>query len=124
MSYNPDINVIVMHGLSFREVQNNGDVFNFIGDRSFQMYHERDCCESVSVHDVVGDLAHLVDTPILDIKEDIGAEWPKDVPAPDYLDSYTWTIFTVTTAKGVVVIRWLGESNGYYSESVSFIETT
>ncbi len=123
MTYFKDVNVIVMHGLTFREVKNNGGTVDFIGDRSFQMYHSQDCCESVGVHDMIGDLNDLLDTPILDVKEEIGSDWPSDVPVPEYRESsFTWTIFTITTAKGVVIIRWLGESNGYYSESVSFTE--
>ena len=65
-----------------------------------------------------------LDSALLSVKEDITNEPPADYKS-DYADeSCTWTTFTFTTSKGEVVVRWHGSSNGYYSESVSFAETT
>ncbi|MBH3729025.1 hypothetical protein I5M03_27990 [Pseudomonas aeruginosa] len=84
----------------------------------FRMYHQQDCCESVSIDDIEGDESDLVGQPLV-VAEEVSSE---DFPAPpgDYVESYTWTFYRLATAKGFVVIRWLGESNGYYSESVYF----
>ena len=38
----------------------------------------------------------------------------------DYDDSHTWTAFRLATATASVIIYWLGESNGYYSEDAEF----
>lgn len=94
--------------------------------RTFEWYHEQNCCESVDVHDVKGRMSHLTGTPILEVTEEMedNGTWPSDVPKSRHLDSYTWTTITIRTAKGTVVVRWLGHSNGCYSESVSFRETT
>lgn len=39
-------------------------------------------------------------------------------------ESGTWTFYKFATAKGYVTVRWLGESNGYYGEDVSFCDVT
>lgn len=87
---------------------------------AYIMYHEEDCCEHVEIEDVIGDIEDLLNTPILLAEEVISGEHPPGVSFEYAPDSFTWTFYKLATIKGSVTIRWYGESNGYYSESVSF----
>lgn len=80
----------------------------------FRMYHEQDCCESVDVEDVIGCIDHLIGSPIL-LAQEVISEGTTDDD-----NTYTWTWYNFATVKGYVTIRWYGESNGYYSESVDY----
>jgi len=87
----------------------------------YRMYHSQDCCESVYVEDVIGDLNDLIGDPITLAEEVTSSENPEGF-VKDYQDSFTWTFYKLATIKGYVTIRWYGESNGYYSESVDFVK--
>lgn len=81
----------------------------------WHMYHSQDCCESVSIEDVVGDVEDLLGSPIL-----LAEERKQETNGDD--DLCMWTFYTIATIKGTVDIRWMGTSNGYYSVGVSVEE--
>jgi hypothetical protein len=90
----------------------------------YLMYHSQDCCESVYVESVVGDIEDLIGSPVVVAEESTSGGRPGDLEKPEYEDeSQTWTFYKIDTAKGGVTIRWYGSSNGYYSESVDFVRT-
>jgi len=87
----------------------------------FKMYHEQRCCEIVNIDEINGDLEDLLNTPIIRASEDSSDELPlREKNDYNYNDSCTWTFYNITTNKGHVQIKWYGESNGFYSESVDF----
>ena len=87
----------------------------------FTFFHESDCCEGVYIDDITGDLNDLVGKP-LDIVEVVRYDdtMPEGMGLEKPDDSFTWTFYKFATIKGWVDVRWLGESNGYYSEEVDF----
>lgn len=77
----------------------------------FKIYHDQDCCETVDIEDcemddVIGGYVHF-------------ADFVNDKEPYKGSDSYTWSFLKIETSKGSIRQRWLGESNGYYSEEVS-----
>lgn len=115
----PDIEEMV--GRVFTSVTAYGGTLEFICDEgTFVFYHEQDCCESVYIESVVGDLNDLVGEPLLlaeDVENVFDLLKKKHEEEDDY-GSRTYTFYKFATRKGYVDVRWLGESNGYYSESV------
>lgn len=85
----------------------------------YEFSHSQDCCESVWLDDIIGDLDDLIDVPILKAEEKISSEDSDDEPKKGSSDdSHTWTFYTLATIKGYVDFRWFGTSNGYYSERI------
>ena len=99
------------------DVKDEEIVFWCNNNRVFRMFHQQDCCETVMVEDIAGDINDLIGSPIV-----LAEERSQKNPQPSRDDSETWTFYEIGSAKGTVTIRWFGSSNGYYSESVSFAE--
>ena len=101
-------------------------IFTTSDGHSYKLYHDQSCCESVTIEDICGDFSDLLHAPLLEVEESVSeGETPEGVPTPEYQDeSFTWTFYKLSTIKGSVTIRWYGESNGYYSESVDFVKIT
>lgn len=95
---------------------NDKIIFTCSDGTEYMMFHDQDCCESVSIEDICGDINYLLGTPIL-MAEDISNQC-EDEALDEWDDSFTWTWYKLATVKGYVTIRWYGTSNGYYSESV------
>lgn len=95
-------------------------VFTCQNGERFKLHHNQDCCESVYIEDINGDLNDLVGSPILMAEESTSGENPPGVEVSEYQDSFTWTFYRFATVKGYVNVRWYGSSNGYYSEHVDF----
>lgn len=94
-------------------------VFKCDDGTSFIMFHYQDCCENVQVDKIEGDIENLLGSPVIEVTE----ENPnRPIADGEYIDSFTWTDFTITTEKGSVVFQWLGCSNGYYGETPCFKE--
>ena len=101
--------------VSARQVDNERIEFVDSEGVEYSLYHDDDCCESVYIEDVVGDLQHLVGAPLYMAEEVYSTDDPKDEEYPD--ESFTWTFYKFATVHGYVTIRFYGSSNGYYGET-------
>lgn len=113
-------------------------IFHCSNGDKYIMYHNLECCESVTIDDICGDLNDLIGSPII-LAEEVSnkpfiEEFEKSFEETEdsifrrnkywdlYPESYTWTFYKFATRKGYVDIKWYGESNGSYSESVDFVK--
>lgn len=113
-----------MIGDTFIAFQQDAENLVFIradGTRA-SFYHVQDCCECVQIDDIVGDLEDLIKSPILMAEEVSNVVNHEGSVGIDY-ESFTWTFYKFATIKGYVTVKWLGCSNGYYSERVSFYDS-
>jgi hypothetical protein len=112
------LNVDLLMGKILSKIENKDKeelLFHTADGDVYKMYHDQNCCESVEIEEIIGDLKDLIGSPIT-MAEEVISEGEND------WGSQTWTFYKFATNKGYVTIRWLGESNGYYSESVDFTQ--
>lgn len=114
------VNFDVLRGKTLVAVEDGkpGDdrvVFQCSDGSAYLMYHKQDCCERVEIEDTDGDLQALVGLPLLQAEENTNEE-------DEGYNHQTWTFYRMATVDNYTTIRWLGCSNGYYSEHVDFVE--
>lgn len=84
----------------------------------YKMFHIQSCSEAVYIEDICGDILKHIGHKI------VMAEEVSNMSSDEY-NSYTWTFYKLATDNGAyTTIRWCGNSNGYYSESVDFLDVT
>lgn len=106
---------IVNVTLNYENNSGESITFKTKDETEFVFRHRQDCCERVVIKDITGDLHDLVDEPLL-MAEEVSNQNETDD------GSQTWTFYKFGNRNGYVTISWLGESNGYYSESVDVIK--
>jgi hypothetical protein len=88
--------------------------------KRYQLSHSQDCCESVRHEKTIGEIENVLNSPITLAEEDNSdPKWATDY---GYNESHTWSGYFLETVNGRVELWFLGESNGYYSESMGFSE--
>jgi hypothetical protein len=106
-----------IYGRTIIEIKHNKSEFAMTlenGDVAL-LHHLQECCEQFELNDVSGDVDDLINSPLImcEMSQNDKAEPKEDFQA-------TWTFYKLATINGYVTLRFIGESNGYYSEEVDF----
>ena len=116
-----DINVNDLIGETLTHIdvddEDNQIMLTTQSGRQIVIKHYQDCCENVHIVDTEGHWHELIGKPIISTSHD-------ETEMEDAYDHGTRTVITFRVDGATVISRWIGESNGYYSESVSLAEIT
>ena len=106
-------------GKLVHEIKQTDEKLIFITDTGiYHLYHDQDCCESVFLEDICGDLQDLIGHRICKAEEATSTA----AKARNRDNGAMWTFYLLSSDKGGVTLRWHGESNGYYSVAVNLWE--
>ena len=117
--YNPEgyknsINIEQLTGMTITAVvykESDESLLIHLNTHVLEMIHQQDCCETVYLADVVGSFEDLIGYSLLEVSETI-------VNNELIGESSTASYYNFRTVKASVQLRWVGESNGFYSETV------
>ena len=102
--------------------ENNEIMLTTKSGRIIKIFHYQNCCEYVSIEDTDGNWHDLIGKVIIEATHD---EFEKGEPEPEYPDySWTRTSLKFVVDDATVISKWIGSSNGYYSETVDIQEIT
>lgn len=106
-----------MVGHTITKVTVDDDSVHFIIEdgEEYILQHIQDCCESVSIESIDGDIQRLVGSPVT-----LAYESYRSSKSELRYESCTWSFYTIGTVIDTVSIRFFGSSNGYYSETAEF----
>jgi len=97
--------------------KNNEIMLTTESGKIIKIFHDQDCCETVAIEDTEGEWHKLVGKVIVEASKD------EKQGECDY-GSITETTLKFRVDDATVISRWIGESNGYYSESVDIEDVT
>lgn len=109
------VNELIGETLTHIDVDESGDQIRMetASGKVITLYHCQDCCESVRIEDTQGNWHDLIGKVIVEANKREG-----NFGKPYAAESWMRTEFTFKVDDATVISRWIGESNGYYSESV------
>lgn len=112
-----------MVGLTVENIDVNDEMtFIFTNGMKVKFYHSQNCCESVYIESIVGDINDLIGNTLVVAEEVSNFDTPASkLPENDveWGDVEQWTFYKFDSNKGGITVRWYGTSNGYYSTDVS-----
>ena len=115
MNHTEPVKELIGETLTHIDADESGDTIRMetASGKVITLYHFQDCCESVRIEDTQGNWHDLIGKVIVGAEKRDG-----QFGEPYEADSWTRTEFTFKVDDATVISRWIGESNGYYSESV------
>ena len=95
------------------DYKNNEITFTDDNNVKYVMAHKQDCSEEMFIEGVYeyGNIDDILFSPI-DMAEEI--ENYNEVPLNEDNLGYTWKCYQIGVGSSYLLIRWYGESNGYY----------